>query len=342
MKILHTIASMASQSGGTTACTRELVQALNDLGCATDILTVEDRAGSPAEEESSFIRAVPNDLCTPLGISMNLRRRLGAWRDYDLYHTNGLWLDVNHATCAQARKTRKPCVASPHGMLYPQALRELGFANPVAVIPNPVAVPSWIGQIRRSAGERFRAGFLGRFHPIKNLESLIRAWGSLNLRDAELLLIGDGPEDYAAQLKRLAAEVGGPGIRFTGFAAGREKYELLASLNVLCAPSHQENFGMSIAEGLLAGTPVIASKGTPWEELDTRRCGWWRDNSPAALAAALEEAFNLTPEESRAMGDRGRSLIMETYASPQVAASMKRLYRYLLGQEPKPEFVDLS
>ena len=218
MKILHTIASMASQSGGTTACTRELVQTLNDLGCATDILTVEDKAGNPAEEESSFIHAVPNDLRTPLGISMNLRRRLGAWRDYDLYHTNGLWLDVNHATCAQARKTRKPCVASPHGMLYPQALaikpwrkklmlalghrrdlaqadclhatcreearhlRELGFANPVAVIPNPVAVPSWIDQIRRREGERFRAGFLGRFHPIKNLESLIRAWGSLNLR----------------------------------------------------------------------------------------------------------------------------------------------------------------
>ena len=52
MKILHTIASMASQSGGTTACTRELVQTLNDLGCATDILTVEDKAGNPAEEEA--------------------------------------------------------------------------------------------------------------------------------------------------------------------------------------------------------------------------------------------------------------------------------------------------
>lgn len=98
--------------------------------------------------------------------------------------------------------------------------RELGFANPMAVIPNPVAVPSWIDQIRRREGERFRAGFLGRFHPIKNLESLIRAWGSLNLRDAELLLIGDGPEDYAAQLKRLAAEVGGPGIRFTASPRG--------------------------------------------------------------------------------------------------------------------------
>ncbi|MEI3557918.1 MAG: glycosyltransferase [Akkermansia muciniphila] len=201
MKILHTIASMASQSGGTTACTRELVQALNDSGCATDILTVEDRAGSSPEEENAFIHAVPNDLRTPLGISMNLRRRLGAWRDCDLYHTNGLWLDVNHATCAEARKTCKPCVVSPHGMLYPQALaikpwrkklmlalghrrdlaqadclhatcreearhlRELGFSNPVAVIPNPVAVPSWIDQIPAERGRALPRRVPGPFPP---------------------------------------------------------------------------------------------------------------------------------------------------------------------------------
>lgn len=377
MKILHTIASMSSRSGGTTACTRELVQALNDAGCSTDVLTVEDAAGSSPEEESSFIHAVPNDLRTPLGISRNVRRWLGNRRDYDLYHTNGLWLDINHATCAEARRAGRPCVVSPHGMLYPQALairpgrkklmlalghrrdlsradcihatcreevrhlRGLGFTNPVAVIPNPVAVPPWISQIRRNTGEHFRAGFLGRFHPIKNLESLIRAWGSLKPRNGELLLIGDGPADYVAHLKRLAAEEGGEGIRFTGFSAGREKYELLASLNVLCAPSHQENFGMSIAEALLAGTPVIASTGTPWEELRTHRCGWWCGNDPATLAAALEEARGLAPEEGRSMGDRGRALIMETYASPHVAARMKRLYGYLLGQESRPDFLDL-
>ena len=98
---------------------------------------------------------------------------------------------------------------------------------------------------------------------------------------------------------------------------------------------------MSIAEALLAGTPVIASTGTPWEELRTHRCGWWCGNDPATLAAALEEARGLAPEEGRSMGDRGRSLIMETYASPHVAARMKRLYGYLLGQESRPDFLDL-
>ena len=117
---------------------------------------------------------------------------------------------------------------------------------------------------------------------------------------------------------------------------------MLSSLDVLCAPSHQENFGMSIAEALLAGTPVIASRGTPWEALNTRRCGWWCGNDFSSLAAALENAFNLSPQERLAMGDRGRALVMETCAAPHAADRMKRLYRYLLGQETKPEFVYLS
>ena len=92
-------------------------------------------------------------------------------------------------------------------------------------------------------------------------------------------------------------------------------------------------------ELVAALAPLIAIDSTSGQAQPGKPFG---PGPAAALAAALEEAFNLTPEESRAMGDRGRSLIMETYASPQVAASMKRLYRYLLGQEPKPEFVDLS
>ena len=35
---------------------------------------------------------------------------------------------------------------------------------------------------------------------------------------------------------------------------------------------------MIIAEALVRGIPVIASKGTPWQDLETHNCGWWVDN----------------------------------------------------------------
>ena len=219
--------------------------------------------------------------------------------------------------------------------------RDMGFSNPVAVIPNPVRIPEYLADIRRPGHEGFRAGFLGRLHPIKNLEALITAWGQLRLPNAELLLIGDGAPEYKARLEELVRAENISNISFTGFVSGRRKYEMLASLDVLCAPSHQENFGMSIAEALLARTPVIASRGTPWEALNTRRCGWWCGNDSSSLAAALENAFSLSPQERLAMGERGRALVMETCAAPHAADCMKRLYRYLLGQEAKPEFVYL-
>lgn len=211
--ILQTIASLDSRSGGTSTCTYDLVKALNASGMPTDILTLQP--GSPQERmvgEDSFIHACPFDARTPLAVSRNIRRFLAGSR-YCLYHTNGLWLDVNHATCAHARKMNAPCVVSLHGMLYPQALerggwkkklmlalghrkdisgaacvhvtcekemeyyRDMGFSNPVAVIPNPVRIPEYLADIRRPGHEGFRAGFLGRLHPIKNLEALITSWG---------------------------------------------------------------------------------------------------------------------------------------------------------------------
>ncbi|WP_418670727.1 glycosyltransferase, partial [Akkermansia sp.] len=236
MNILHTIASLNTRSGGTSTCTYDLVKALNGNGCRTDILTL-----SPADAsdvmigQDSFIHALPNDAVSPLSLSRGMRGFLHGETEYDLYHTNGLWQDVNHATAAIARAKGKPCVISPHGMLYPEALlrsrwkkrlmlnlghrrdleradcihvtclremkhcRALGLLNPMAVIPNPVAVPGFLEELNRP-NDRFRIGFLGRFHPIKNIDRLIRAWSVAGkaAQDGELVLVGDGPAEYVS------------------------------------------------------------------------------------------------------------------------------------------------
>ena len=61
----------------------------------------------------------------------------------------------------------------------------------MAVIPNPVAVPGFLEELNRP-NDRFRIGFLGRFHPIKNIDRLIRAWSVAGkaAQDGELVLVG--------------------------------------------------------------------------------------------------------------------------------------------------------
>lgn len=374
MKVLQTIGSLNAGSGGTSTCTYELVSAMNEAGSPVDLLTLRPQSSTERMlGEDSFIKAYPYDAQTPLAISHNLRRAL-AESNYDLYHTNGLWMDVNHVTCAHARKIGKPYIVSPHGMLYPQALaisfwkkklmltlghrrdleqaacihvtckqemehcRAFGLNQPIAIIPNPVQIPSYLSELRKSEDDIFRVGFLGRFHPIKNIESIIQAWATLKPDKAELLLYGDGEPDYVASLKSMVHKLNAPSVRLMGFVNGREKYEALAKLDVLCAPSYQENFGMSIAEALLAGTPVIASTGTPWEELNTHRCGWWGDNAVGNLCRCLQSAI-VQKEELIAMGERGRQLVLANYSSQKVAQMMATLYGWLLGKNIKPDFV---
>lgn len=377
MKILQTIAGFGAKSGGTSTCTYDLVYALNQLNCQTDILTL--KPNDPTDHlmgvGEQWIKALPYDGKTPFGYSHNIVHYLNM-TDYDLYHTNGLWMYCNHITASIARRKGKPYVITPHGMLYPQALarsawkkklmmhlcfdkdireancihatcmqemkyyRDLGYKNPVAVIANPMPLPDYIDDIKPERSKK-RIGFLGRLHPRKNVKGLIEAWASLGkaTQNAELYIMGKGDESYEAYLRDLVTTLGLPNVVFAGFVSGREKFEKLATLTALFVPSDFENFGMIITEALIVKTPVMASLGTPWEELNTRHCGWWVNNDIHTLAQTMEEVFSLSDKELLAMGERGKQLVIEKYSSVQVATQMKHLYEWILNGGEKPDFV---
>ena len=130
-----------------------------------------------------------------------------------------------------------------------------------------------------------------------------------------------------------------PNVIFTGFVIGREKFEKLASLTALCVPSDFENFGMIVTEALSVGTPVIASLGTPWEELNTRHCGYWVSNDVETLAQTIERLFSLSAAEILQMGINGKHLVHEKFKDTQVATMMRQLYEWILTGGKKPEFV---
>lgn len=184
MKALQTIAGFGALYGGIATCTYELVAAMHGIGSPVDLLTLS--VNNPSDrimgKGEPWIKALPNDALTPYEISGNLARYLRT-HDYDLYHTNGLWMYCNHITCAEARRRHKPCVITSHGMLYPQALsrsrwkkwplyqlhfrkdimradclhvtckpemehvRHFGYRGQVAVIPNPANLPAYLPEV---------------------------------------------------------------------------------------------------------------------------------------------------------------------------------------------------
>ena len=228
-------------------------------------------------------------------------------------------------------------------------VRLYGYKGPIAVIPNPVIFPKGVSLKLREESFKYRIdgkkqiGFLGRLDPLKKVENIIYAIALLNEAERKLLsfqVIGKFDESYEAflraEVKRLKLE---DSVTFVGFVIGLEKYKRLSQMSALMVPSEQENFGMIVPEALICGTPVFASLGTPWSELNEHLCGWWADNQPETIAKVIREILSLDDTEIRKMGARGRALIEEKYEQQKVAIMMKDLYQWLLKVKEQPNFV---
>jgi len=375
MKILHTISSLSINAGGPSQSVFYTVEGLRAQGIDADILTYQSDLGDKLISKKDFISALPNGK-TSFAFSSEYKFYLEN-HIYNLYHAQAIWQYPSYITAKVARKKKTPYVITPRGMLYPQALsysklkkrfflklfllndlnkasavhatcieemqhlRNLGIKSPIAVIPNPVNIPE---TITISNPDKLRLGYLGRVHPRKNIERLLYAWDKLNLdkTDAELVIIGDDDKQYMNFLKAEQTRLKLKKVIFTGFLSGEAKDSALNSLSYLVVPSDFENFGMIIPEALIKGIPVIASKGTPWEELNTHYCGWWVNNDVGTLATTIETAIHIQKSRRQEMGENGRRLVLENYSVEVVTKKMIRLYEWILNGGEKPEFLYFS
>ena len=107
----------------------------------------------------------------------------------------------------------------------------------------------------------------------------------------------------------------------------------------MVVPSDFENFGNIVSEALIRGVPVIASKGTPWKELEDYNCGWWINNDQDTITRTILDAYNVGKDIRSKMGMNGKSLMRNNYSVDVLGAKMKLLYEWVLGQASKPDFV---
>jgi glycogen(starch) synthase len=137
---------------------------------------------------------------------------------------------------------------------------------------------------------RPRVVFLGRLHPQKGVDVLLRAVATLP--GVHLVLAGDGPE--RAALHRLVDRLGlGDRVRFLGFVPRAQVPGLLAAADVLALPSRYEELGTAVIEAMRAGVPVVAADtgGVSATVTDGVTGLLVPPGQPAALAAALRRVM---------------------------------------------------
>ncbi len=226
-------------------------------------------------------------------------------------------------------------------------IRRAGLHGPVAVIPNGVDLPpdpsaDPDGSPRRPRRHRpRRLLFLGRIHPKKGVDILLRAWRRIQDQAPEwrLDVVGQGEDGYPERMHRLAEELGVERIRFPGPVFGADKTAAYRRADLFVLPTHSENFGMTVAEALAHGTPAIVSRGAPWQGLESHRCGWWIEPGVEALTESLAEALRLEPAALAERGALGREWMRRDFSWQRIGEMMHRTYRWLTSGGTPPPWV---
>jgi glycosyltransferase involved in cell wall biosynthesis len=378
MNVRHVLAGVDEQTAGPSQSVTSLARALEDLDQAVDIDCVLNWRAPPATAVRPVPHRHRQDWANVPGLknlclSSAMRHALEeAAERTDVIHAHGLWLMPNVYPAWTAKRSGIPLVLSPRGMLGSAALafssrrkalfwalaqkraveavaclhatseaeyeemRAFGLRNPVAVIPNGVAAPSLT--VRPVASSVRTLLTIGRIHPKKGLDNLIRAWALLETRfpDWRLRIVGPDEIGHAGELAALGRELGLAHVRIEPPLFGADKTTAYQAAELFVLPTRNENFAMTVAESLAAGTPVVATKGAPWQGLQTKQCGWWVDIGVEPLAEALAQAMALPPAQLQGMGARGQHWMGEDFSWNRVAADMLGVYRWLVGTAPPP------
>jgi glycosyltransferase involved in cell wall biosynthesis len=215
----------------------------------------------------------------------------------DIVQIHGMWEEIQYRAAKVAIRCGKPVVLSPHGMLDPWSLAQGRWKKNLyirlrwrALFPHISAfhfvtssetrlarkiLPEHVFTIIEPLGVELPASskprldlsrsekqllFLSRLHPKKNLEFLLEVLAGLKDLPWKLNIAGDGEIGYVRKLKdRLNEFHLQDRVCFLGALQGEAKWSAFQNSDLFLLPSHQENFGIVVAEALVCDVPVMLS-----------------------------------------------------------------------------------
>ena len=369
MKGIHIVPSIEDEASGPSYSVVRLCESLLESGHQVILMTLGD-----SEKKFSFHRPYKRvKFLYRLGLSSVMKKdidKIARNDSIDYIHSHGLWMMPNIYAGWIAKKYNIPLIISPRGALSEKAMktgliliknlfwhifqkkillsascfhatsdaeyediRRIGFKQPVIIIPNGIDFQE---KIKKTKQPHKTLLFLGRIHPIKGIENLLYAWSEVHsfFPDWRLKIAGPGERIYVEKIKSLSSTLSLERVDFLGPLYGKNKWDAYRNSELYILPSFSENFGMTVAESLSVGTPVITTKGTPWRGVIDKKSGYWVENSKNSLVSCLQEAL---PDllKLRKMGLNGQRWMLQAYSWDAVAKEMQAMYAWKIQGNTK-------
>lgn len=380
MKVAYVTNLLSRAGGGVSVAVEALSHHVQNQEIELSVLGLEDAGWVADEQhwDGAPARVFPVLGPARLGLAPKLRRALLELNP-DMVHVHGIWTHQSADVVAWSCGT-KPYLVSPHGMLDPwavanssfkkriarwlyedrhlqnaaclhalcdaeaAAIRAFGLTNPICVIPNGVAMPQ-IAAKPAAPWQEIEPGarvllFLGRLHPKKNIDGLLRALARLKaaqgLGNWRLVVAGWGQAGHAAELAALTEELSlCPEVTFLGPIHGAQKDAALRNASAFVLPSFSEGLPMAVLEAWSYALPVAMTQACNLTEGFAAGAALEIGTEPEEMAHQLSGFLSASQQERVAMGDRGAELARTCYSWERVSKGLADVYRWMLGGSDK-------
>ena len=191
--------------------------------------------------------------------------------------------------------------------------------------------------------------FLSRIHPKKGVDLLLKAYANVAFRSAkvesgsslfaeqkatmvvpDLVVAGPIDSEYARRMISMAKELGlSDRVHFPGMLSGDAKWGAFYGCEAFVLPSHQENFGIAVAEALACSKPVLISNQVNiWREIESSGAGIVAEDTEQGTYQLLERWGAMPGLEKESIGLKARACYRQHF---DILKSTQRMANALSG-----------
>lgn len=181
--------------------------------------------------------------------------------------------------------------------------------------------------------------FLSRLHEKKGGDLLIRAFAREAPGTHHLVMAGPDGDGCLRKWQDLAAELGvADRVHWPGMLNGNAKWEAFHEAELFVLPSHQENFGIVLAEAMACGCPILTTPQVNiWRDIEEGGAGWAVPDTLDGIRLGLHQWFQEGRRHQRAeFGRDARQLFLEKFEIGGAARSLLQVFQEPVDHDGNP------